>query len=205
MIAYYGAPTANCQRVEITLAVLGVPFTKHVVDRAGGETNGEAFRALNPARAVPVIVDSDVLGEPLTLSQSGAILLYLADREKRLIPADLRGRAETLRWLMHALTDVNPASSLVHMGERGLIADAGPGSIAFFRARLDRFLGDADLRLSQADFLAGELSIADLALYPIVVTRWADTAIASRYPSLARWAGRVAAMPAVHAVLPLPG
>lgn len=205
MITYYGAPTANCQRVEITLAVMGLPFMKQVVDRAGGETNTEAFRALNPARAVPVIVDPDGPGEPIVLSQSGAILLYLADRENRLIGADLRGRAETLRWLMHALTDVNPASSLVHMGERGLIADAGPGCLAFFRNRLDRFLGDADLRLSQMDYLAGALTIADLALYPIVVTRWSDTAIAARYPSLARWARRLASMPAIAGILPLPG
>ncbi len=191
--------------MAITLALLGLPHRVIPVDRAAGEQRRPHFLAINPAAAVPAILDRDPgLPQPLALAQSGAILLYLAEKAGRLLPSSGAPRARALQWLMQALTDVNPAASLVFMGRHGLIPGMTAETQGFLDARLARFLRDAEAALDGQDFLVGDLSVADLALYPIVVHRWKDADIAARYPRLADWAARVAALPGVAAILPLP-
>ena len=201
MIDFYGAPTANCQRVAITLAVLGLPHRTVTLDRAAGDQRAPDFLAINPAAAVPAIVDHEA---GVTLAQSGAILVYLAEKAGRLLPPSGAPRAVAWQWLMQALTDVNPAASFVFMAGRGIMPEVGPEGLAFLDARLARFLGDADAALAVRPFLAGDLSIADLALYPVVAGRWVDAAIPARFPALAAWARRLAAMPEIGALVPLP-
>jgi GST-like protein len=206
MIDFYTAPTANCQRVAIALAVLGLPHRVIPVDRAAGEQRRPDFLAINPAGAVPVIVDRDpALPASLALAQSGAILLYLAEKTGRLLPPSGAARAQALHWLMQVLTDVNPAASLLFMARHRLIPEAGEGVVPFLDARLGRFLGQCEAALAEGDHLAGELSVADLALYPVVVARWVDAAIPARFPLLAAWAGRLGRLPAVAPILPVPG
>jgi GST-like protein len=206
MIELYASPTANCQRVTIALAVLGLAHRVIPVDRAAGEQRGAAFLAINPAGAVPAMVDRDpALAEPVVLAQSGAILVYLAEKSGRLLPRAGAPRALVFQWLMQALSDANAAASLVFMARNGIMPGAGAEVQGFFDARLARFLGDADRALAGRDWLAGALSIADLALYPVVAHRWADAAVAQRYPNLAAWARRLAARPEIAAILPLPG
>lgn len=205
MIDVYASPTANCQRVTITLAVLGLPHRVIPVDRAAGEQRAEAFLAINPAAAVPAIIDRDpALPAPVTLAQSGAILVYLGEKTGRLLPRDGAARAHTMQWLMQALTDANAAASLVFMAGHGLIPGAGAEMQGFFDARLARFLGDADRAVSAAPWLAGDLSIADLALYPVVAHRWRDALVPARHPHLANWARRLAERPEIAEVLDLP-
>ncbi|BDG74236.1 glutathione S-transferase family protein [Roseomonas fluvialis] len=204
MIEVYASPTANCQRVTIALAVLGLPHRVVAVDRAAGEQRSEAFLAINPAAAVPAIIDRDpALPAPVVLAQSGAILIYLAEKSGRLLPHEGAARALTFQWLMQALTDANAAASLVFMARHGIIPGAGAEVQGFLDARLARFLGDADRVLATRDHLAGELSIADLALYPVVAHRWRDAEVATRHPYLAAWAERIAARPEVAAILPI--
>ncbi len=167
MIEVYASPTANCQRVTITLAVLGVAHRVVMVDRAAGEQRSAAFLAINPAAAVPAMIDRDpALAAPVVLAQSGAILVYLAEKTGRLLPREGAARAATFQWLMQALTDANAAASMVFMARHGIIPGAGAEVQGFLDARLARFLGDADHALVARDWLAGEMSIADLALYP---------------------------------------
>jgi GST-like protein len=205
MIDFYTSPTANCQRVAITLAVLGLQHRAIPVDRAAGEQQRPEFLAVNPAGAVPVIVDRDpALLEPIVLAQSGAILLYLAEKTGRLLPASGPARAVTLHWLMQVLTDVNPAASLLYMATNGLIPDGGPGLAPFLGARFSRFLGHCEAAVAAREYLAGELSVADLALYPVAVGRWADAGIPERFPALAAWAHRIGSVPTVASFLPPP-
>lgn len=204
MIEVYAAPTANCQRVTITLAVLGLPHRCIAIDRHAGEQRSAAFLAINPAAAVPAIVDHDPsFSAPIVLTQSGAILVYLAEKTGRLLPRHGASRAVTMQWLMQALTDVNPAASLAFMTRNALVPGAGAPVQSFFDARLARFLGDADHALATRDHLAGDLSIADLALYPVVAHRWRDAEVATRHPHLAAWAERLAARAEIAAILPI--
>jgi len=204
MIEVYASPTANCQRVTIALAVLGLPHRLVAIDRAAGEQRSEAFRAINPAAAVPAIIDRDpTLPEPVVLAQSGAILVYLAEKSGRLLPRAGAARALAFQWLMQAMTDANAAASMVFMARNGVIPGAGAEVRGFMEARLGRFLGDADRALAARENLAGELSIADLALYPVVAHRWRDAEVEARHPNLAAWARRIAARPEVAAILPI--
>lgn len=204
MIEIFFSPTANCQRVLLAAALMELPHDLRLVDRAAGETRSEAFLAINPAGAVPVIIDHDV-APALTLAQSGAILLHLAEKSGRYLPRDGRGRAEVLQWLMQVMTDVNAAASIGFMVRNGLVPDVGPDGQGFFRARLARFLAPCETRLASEPWLAGgACSIADIALYPVIVANWAPVAIAQDYPHLAAWARRFAADETVAGLLPLP-
>jgi GST-like protein len=186
MMSVYTAPTANCQRVTVMLEAVGLPYEVHRIDRTKGEQRTPAFQAINPAAAVPVLLDPDGPGGSRTVvTQSGAILLYLAEKTGRFLPATHPGRIRVLQWFLQVMTDVNPASSLVLLMSKSV--EANPEVRAFARTRLVKFLGDCEQALTRASYLAGELSIADLALYPIVASRRdfiADTFDTAR---LLRW------------------
>jgi GSH-dependent disulfide-bond oxidoreductase len=204
MIEVYASPTANCQRVTIALAVLGLPHRVIAVDRAAGEQRSDPFRAINPAAAVPAMIDRDpALPTPVVLAQSGAILVYLAEKSGRLLPRAGAARAAVFQWLMQALTDANAAASLVFMARNGIIPGVTDPARDFLDARLARFLGDADRALAGGGYLAGQMSIADLALYPVVAHRWRDAEVEARHPQLAAWAARIVARPEVAAILPI--
>lgn len=203
MIEIFFSPTANCQRVLLAAALMELPYRLHPVDRAAGEQKSEAFLAINPAAAVPAIVDHDA-SPPLVLAQSGAILIYLAETSGRFLPDSGPERYDTLHWLMQVMTDVNAAASLGYMAHKGLVPGLDDAGRAFFRERLARFLAVCEARLAMRSYLAGALSIADIALYPIVVSNWKPAHIAADYPALARWAHDIQATGPVAALLPLP-
>lgn len=197
MIDFYASPTANCQRVTLALEELGLAYRLHRVDRARGDQRLPAFLALNPAGMVPVIVDPDgPAGSPITLAQSGAILMYLADKTGRLMPDDRAGRALARQWLMQVLTDVNAAASALFLTSN-VTPEKVESTIGFFRDRLARFLGDCDRQLAGREYLAGALSIADLALYPVVDFRRAIIEQPGAFVNLKRWQAALAARPAI--------
>ena len=197
MIDFYTAATSNGQRVAITLEELGLPYTAHKLSLPNGDQKKPEYLAINPVGMIPAIVDHDGPGgKPFSLAQSGAIVMYLAEKTGKLLPGDAAKRAVARQWLMQACADCAGASSAIFLSN-GMVPDKSPANVAFFETRLLRFFGDIDARLNGRDFLADELSIADLALYPIYAARKGLAERAGGLNNLVRWGAMMAARPAI--------
>lgn len=195
MIDLYMDTTANGYRAAILLEESGLPYRAHRVDHHAGETLTPDFIALSPLSKVPVIVDHDGPGgAPLTLAQSGAIALYVAQKSGRLLPADEAARFAALQWFFHVMTDhVGTNTALVFLPR---LAEKPVAAIADFEARLTTYFGRVDRRLAEVEYLAGQVSIADLALYPIIVRR-PHLLAPPGLDNLKRWRDRMATRPGV--------
>ena len=196
MIDLYTFNTSNGHRASIILEECGLPYRVHKVDLAKGEQKAPEFLNINPAGAIPAIVDHDVPGGPLKLSQSGAIMLYAAEKTGRFLPTDPARRAQALQWLMLAVTDVARASTSIFLSS-AVLPDKSPANVAYFEEQTLRYLRVAEARLAGRDFLADELSVADFALYPLYAVRKALVDKAGDLPELARWSAALAARPGV--------
>ena len=196
MIDLYTFNTSNGHRASIILEECGLPYRVHKVDLAKGEQRAPDFLNINPAGAIPAIVDHDVPGGPLKLSQSGAIVLYAAEKTGRFLPTDPARRAQALQWLMLAVTDVARASTSIFLSSAAL-PDKSPANVAYFEEQTLRYLRVAEARLAGRDFLADELSVADFALYPLYAVRKALVDKAGDLPELTRWGAALAARPGV--------
>ena len=205
MIDFYTFATSNGQRAAILLEECALPYRMHWIDLMKGEQQAAEFLKVNPAGAIPVIVDADgPAGKPLTLSQSGAIAIYLAEKAGRFIPADAVRRLIALQWLLQATTDAARASSAIFLVST-LVPEKVPGNTAFFEQQCLRYLRSADARLADRDYLADELSIADFALYPVYAVRKALVDKAGDLPHLTRWGDAISARPAVARAMELKG
>ena len=197
MIDFYAWQTSNCQRVAILLEECAIPYRVHKVDLFKGEQQSPEFLRLNPAGAVPVVVDPDGPGgAPLTLTQSGAIDVYLAEKSGRFLPRDPLRRVQAMQWVMFTLSDLAAASMGLFLLSV-VSTDKSPPNISFFEQRVLRMFRVVDQRLAGREFLADELSIADFALYPVFAVRKALVEAAGDLPNLVRWAAALAARPAV--------
>ena len=196
MIDLYTFNTSNGHRASIILEECGLPYRVHKVDLAKGEQRAPDFLNINPAGAIPAIVDHDVPGGPLKLSQSGAIMLYAAEKTGRFLPTDPARRAQALQWLMLAVTDVARASTSIFLSS-AVLPDKSPANVAYFEEQTLRYLRVAEARLAGRDFLADELSVADFALYPLYAVRKALVDKAGDLPELTRWSAALAARPGV--------
>ena len=198
MIDFYTWTTPNAQKVSIMLEEVGLPYVVHAVDIGKGEQRAAAYLAVNPNGKVPAIVDRDgPHGAPLTLFESGAILVYLAEKTGRLLDRDGAARAAALQWLMFQMGNIGPTFHdayyfMMQAPERL------PHAIEYFLAETVRVLGVLDAHLARQEFLAPSYSIADVATYP-----WIAAAIGGGVPGvealagLQRWYGDVGARPAV--------
>lgn len=197
-ITLYAVPTSNSQRVAIALNELGLAFDLHLLDRAQDEQKQPAFLAVNPQAMAPALVDGDV-----RVAQSGAILLYLAEKTRSLLPLEGSARRRALESLMHTVADVQATGSALFFS-RLKVAAPHSETVALFDERMTTFLGHSDAALKDNDWLAGEFSIADIALYPVVAPRRAALDVAG-LAHLAAWADRMAARPAVSQGMALKG
>ena len=197
MIDLYTWTTSNGQRAAIALEECGLAYRVHRVDLSKDEQHAPAFLAINPAGVVPAIVDPDGPGgAPLSLAQSGAIALYAATKSGRFLPTDPAQRAIALQWLFFACTDAASASgALYYLGVRA--PEKSEPNLRYLSERLVGILRVADRHLARQDWLAGELSIADFALYPVVAVRRALVDGAGDLPHLLRWADALRARPGV--------
>lgn len=197
MLDLYTFQTSNGQRAAIMLEECALPYRVHSVDLAKGEQRQEAFLRLNPAGMIPVLVDSDGPGgAPLVLAQSGAILLYLAAKAGRLLPAEPRARAEALQWLFFAVTDCAGASGAIYYNS-ARVPEKSPANVQFYEEKLLACLRLADTQLSGRDALAGEYSVADIALFPLAAVRRKLVERAGGMPNLLRWLDAVGQRSAV--------
>ena len=198
MIDLYTYQTSNGQRAAIMLEECGFPYRVHKIDLFKGEQHHADYLARNPIGAIPTIVDPDgPEGRPLTLTQSGAIALYLAEKAGRFVPTDPLRRIAAMQWLMYGMTDCAPASAnLFLLGVRA--PEKSEANMAWLTERMLRYFRVVDARLADRDYLADEISVADFALYPVYAVRKqkideANGALAN----LSRWAAALGARPGV--------
>jgi GST-like protein len=201
MLDFYTWDTSNGLRVAVMLAECGLPHRVHRVDLMKGEQRAPDFLSLNPVGAIPVLRDDEGPGgAPVTLSQSGAIMLYLAEKTGRFLPAAGPGRALALQWFTFAITDCMLATSMMFHNTT-LVPEKSQANADYFAERLARYFRVVDARLAGREWLADELSIADFALYPIVHFRSEVVEKAGNPPNLIAWRDRLAKRPAIAPVM----
>ena len=200
MYTLYSAGTANGRKVPILLEELSVAYEVRRVDLRKGEQNDATFRALNPNGKIPVLVDDQgPAGETIAVFESGAILIYLAEKEKSdLWPAEGAERYAVLQWLMFQMGVVGPNfGQYDHFKSRA--APPGVGyAVQRFGKEVKRVYGLLDVQLGASEFLAGAYSIADIATYPWAVRHAALGLDLGHYPAVRRWLGTMGKRPAVQ-------
>jgi len=197
MIDLYLAPTRNGFRAAIALAECGLDYRAHRIDLAKGEQKSPEHLKISPFGRVPAIVDHDGPGgKPLALFQSGAIMLYAAEKAGRFIPRDTAAKFEMMAWFLTAVTDVAATSTaILHVGSE--VPDRTPGNLAFFEKRLVDLARVIDARLAGRTYLMDEPTIADLAFYPVIAHRRTIIEKAGEFGNLWRWIAILGARPGV--------
>jgi GSH-dependent disulfide-bond oxidoreductase len=204
VIDLYTWGTPNGRKVSVMLEECGLPYRAHAIDIGKGEQFSEAFVAVCPNGKIPAILDPDGPdGKPMALFESGAILVYLAGKTGRFLPADDRGRFEALQWLMFQMAGVGPMFGQVHHFVRAA-PEPVPYAIERYSKETKRLYGVLDKQLSGREFLAGEYSIADIATYPWVARHeWHKVDLAD-FPNVKRWFDAIGARPAVVSGMKVP-
>jgi GSH-dependent disulfide-bond oxidoreductase len=202
MIDLYFSPTPNGLKLRLFLEEAGLPYTIKPVRLSAGEQFAPAYLAISPGGKMPAIVDHDPVdgGEPLPVFESGAIMLYLAERHHVLLSPDRRARGEATQWLFWQVSQLGPMA-----GQAGYFRVYAPKpvpeAIERYTAQLHTLYGVLDRRLQGRSFIAGEAySLADAACYPWIVPHAAHGQSLLDFPSLARWFRGIAARPATQRV-----
>jgi len=198
MIKVYAFSTPNSVRAPIALEELGIPYEIEAINVRKGEQKLPAYLAINPNGKVPAIVDPDGPdGRPFTLTESGAILLYLAEKTGRLIPADRFGRARVLEQMFFHLTGIGPAFGQVGFFKRQA-SEQIPFAIARFQAESERVLAVLDGVLGRCEFVAGDaFTIADITHFGWMWRREFAGLEFGATPNIARWYEQIASRPSV--------
>jgi len=204
MITLYTWGTPNGRKVSIMLEECGLPYRVKTVDITQGEQLKPEFMAINPNSKIPAIVDpKGPDGWPITLIESGAILLYLAAKTGKFLPSCDRGKFEALQWLMFQMGGVGPMFGQTHHFLR-FAPEPVPYAIKRYSAETARLYGVLDKRLGEKEYLAGEYSIADMATFPWVARHEWQKIELGDYPNVLRWFEKVAARPAVERGMAIP-
>ncbi|WP_310474373.1 glutathione S-transferase N-terminal domain-containing protein [Sandarakinorhabdus sp.] len=194
----FTAPTPDGYKVSIALEELGLAYQVRTLDLAKGEQKQADFLKLNPNGKVPALID-----DGFAVMESGAIMVWLAEKSGQLLPAEPRARSEVLQWLMLQVGGLGPM-----MGQANLFGHFWPEKLPAVQTRylgeVKRLFAILDARLETRDYLAGDYSIADIAHFCWVRTAgWTGVDIA-HFPHLSRWIERIAARPAVQRGLKVP-
>jgi GST-like protein len=198
MIDLYMWGTANGLRAAVALAETGLEHRVHKVDLAKGEQKRPEFLKLNPLGAIPVMVDSQGPGgKPLTLAQSGAILIYACEKAAKFIPTDGVRRAMASQWFLAAASDIAGTSGTVFLSEAAA-PEKVPANIEFFKNRLVNYFRNVDRHLAGRQYLADEISFADLMLYPNYALRKPLLEQAGGMDNLKRWGETMSGRPGVQ-------
>jgi GST-like protein len=198
MIDLYMWGTANGLRAAVALAECGLEHKVHKVDLTKGEQKKPEFLKMNPLGAIPVLVDHDgPNGKPLTICQSGAIVIYACEKAGKFIPTNRARRAMAGQWFVAAASDIAGTSSSVFFSETQ-VPEKSPANADFFKTRLVNYFRNVDGHLANHKFLADEISFADLMLYPNYSARKPLLETVGAMPNLKRWGDAMAARPGVH-------
>jgi GST-like protein len=204
MIQLYTWSTPNGRKVSIMLEELGLEYDTHAINIGKNDQFTPEFIAINPNSKIPAIVDPDGPdGEPISIMESGAILIYLAEKTGRLLPASARGRSVALQWLMFQMGGVGPMFGQVHHFLRAA-KEPVPYAIERYTKETQRLYGVLNDRLKDREYLADEYSIADIATYPWTARfEWHKTRLED-FPNVKRWFDAISARPAVQRGMAVP-
>ncbi len=197
MIDLYFWTTPNGYKPMLFLEETGVPYTIVPVNIGKGEQFEPEFLKISPNNRIPAIVDHRPAGggTPVSVFESGAILLYLAEKTGRFLPADVAGRTETLQWLFWQMGGLGPM-----LGQNLHFSAYAPQKIPYavdrYAKETERLYGVLDRRLAESEFVAGDYSIADMASYPWVLRLTREGQNLEEFPHLKRWFETIAARPA---------
>ncbi|CAN5355856.1 glutathione S-transferase N-terminal domain-containing protein [soil metagenome] len=198
MIDLYYWTTPNGHKVTLFLEETGLPYRIHGVNIGKGAQFEPDFLAIAPNNRIPAIIDDEPVGggAPISLFESGAILLYLADKTGQFIPADPQGRAEVLQWLFWQMGGLGPMAGQNHHF-RNYAVEKLPYAIDRYVKETNRLYGVLNRRLADRAFVAGaDYSIADMAIYPWIVPHEAQGQDLADFPHVRRWFDTIAARPA---------
>jgi GST-like protein len=198
-IDLYYWPTPNGKKVTIFLEEVGLPYNLMPVDITAGEQFDEEFLRISPNNKMPAIVDSEgPNGEPISVFESGAILLYLAEKTGRFMPSSPRRRYEALQWLMFQVSSVGPMLGQAHHF-RGYAPEEIPYAVDRYTNEAARLYGVMDSRLSEVEyFVDDDYSIVDMAIYPWVASHKKQGQKIEDFPNLGRWYEAMGKRPAVR-------
>jgi len=194
VIDLYTWTTPNGRKVSIALEELGIPYTVHPIDIGKDEQFAPAFLKISPNNRIPAIVDRN---SDFSLMESGAILLYLAEKTGKLMPKELKARYRVIEWLMWQMGGIGPMLGQVHH-----FVKYNPGKALYAEERYSkeahRLYGVLDKLLGQHEYMAGDYSIADIATWPWISRfEWQQIDLA-KYPNVKRWYVAIAKRPAVQ-------
>jgi GST-like protein len=192
-ITLYTAPTPNGWKISIALEEMGLPYEVKVIDFATNEQKSDWYVKLNPNGRIPTLLDDD-----FALFESGAILIYLAEKTGKFLPRDVQGRSRVIQWLMFQMSGVGPM-----MGQANVFLRYFPekiqAAIDRYQREVTRLFGVMDKQLGIHEYIAGGYSIADMALWPWVSGyEWSGVSV-DEFVHLKRWLKLVGDRPAVQA------
>ncbi len=199
MITLYYAPTPNGQKISIMLEECGLPYETQLVNILAGDQFKPEFLAISPNNKIPALTDSDGPdGEPISIFESGAILIYLAEKTGRFLPSSPRERMNVIQWLMFQKASVGPM-----LGQNHHFNDYASEQIPYAQQRYiketARIYGVMDKQLGQNEFIAGdEYTIADMAIFPWVVNYKRQSMDMANFPNLNRWKDTLKVRPALR-------
>jgi len=198
MIDLYSWPTPNGHKVHIMLEECALPYRVHPIDIGAGDQFSRNFLAISPNNKIPAMVDSEGPdGLPISLFESGAILIYLASKTGSLLPESVRDRYVALQWLMFQVGHIGPM-----LGQAHHFRQYAPQRIEYavdrYTREAARLYGVMDRRLAEAPYFAGSYSIADIAMYPWTRSYENQGIELAQFPNVQRWQRAISARPAVQ-------
>jgi GST-like protein len=198
MIDVYSWPTSNGRKIHIMLEETGLPYRAHTINLQRREQFQPEFLKISPNNKIPAIVDNDAAGgQPISIFESGAILIYLARKSGKFLPMDDAGQYNVLQWLFMQVGSIGPMfGQASHF--RAKPEERGDYAAKRFTKETARILKVLDRRLRKADYLAGDYSIADIATFPWLQSLDRQGQQLSDFPNVARWFAAIAARPAVQ-------
>jgi GST-like protein len=197
VIDLYFYPSPNGLKATIMLEECGLPYRVRFVNILRGEQFSADFLAISPNAKIPAIVDHDAGPQPLTIFESGAILLYLAEKTGRFLPNDLHARFDALQWLFWQVGGLGPMAGQAHHF-RAFAKETVPYGIQRFTDEVNRLYAVLDRRLADREYLASEYSIADIAAWPWIVFHRRQGQSLEDFPSVKRWFEAIRERPAVR-------
>lgn len=187
-IKLYAWDTPNARKISVALEEMGLAYTVVPVDLKKGEQHDPGFLRMSPNGKIPAIIDPDGPGgEPITVFESGAILLYLAEKTRRFLPAGLRERMQVLEWLMWQMSSFGPMPAQVHHFLAVENEQDRRYGLARYIDETRRLYGVLDERLAQTEFVAGDISVADFAIAGYVWRHGRHQIALATYPNVDRW------------------
>jgi GSH-dependent disulfide-bond oxidoreductase len=200
MIDLYTFTTPNGRKASVMLEEVGLDYNTHKIDISKGDQFTPEFIAINPNSKIPAIVDRDA---EITVFESGAILMHLAEKTGKLLPTDTKSRFQVIEWLMFQMGGVGPMFGQLNHFKR-YAPEQIPYAIDRYTKETLRLYGVLDKQLENHEYICGEYSIADVATYPWVAIYETQGMTLDAHPHLKRWVGTVGQRPAVQRGMVVP-